>query len=135
MKQKRKKSAQLPFRLNLLFFIIFVLFTALITQLGTVQILNGQKYQDEVYSTVKDTIKIPVPRGNIYDRNHKVVVDNKALYAITYIPPKGVQAEEKLKVAQDLSKFMTMYDKKKKKNKIKKIIYNIQIKKKKQIKK
>src|SRR5699024_12626496 len=107
MQQKRTTSAQLPFRVNLLFFIIFVLFTALITQLGTVQILNGQKYQDEVYSTVKDTIKIPVPRGNIYDRNHKVVVDNKALYAITYIPPKGVQAEEKLKVAQDLSKFMT----------------------------
>lgn len=121
MKQKRKKSAQLPFRLNLLFFIIFVLFTALIIQLGTVQILNGQKYQDEVYSTVKDTIKIPVPRGNIYDRNHKVVVDNKALYAITYIPPKGVQAEEKLKVAQDLSKFMTMYDKKTKKSKLKTI--------------
>ncbi|MGY0694598.1 peptidoglycan D,D-transpeptidase FtsI family protein [Virgibacillus sp. FSP13] len=121
MKEKRKKKAQLPFRLNLLFFIIFLLFTALIIQLGTVQILNGQEYQDEVHSTVKDTIKLPVPRGKVYDRNHNIIVDNKALYAITYIPPKGVQAEDKLKVARKLSKYMTMYDEETKQSKLKTI--------------
>lgn len=122
MKEKRRKRiAQIPFRLNLLFFVIFLLFTVLIIQLGTVQILNGQKYENKVHSTVKDTIKTPVPRGIIYDRNHRIIVDNKALYAITYIPPKGVQAEDKLKVAQKLSKYMTMYDDKTKEDKLKTI--------------
>lgn len=61
MKEKRKKNTQLSFRLNLLFFVIFLLFFGLIIQLGTIQILNGEKYEADIHRTVKDTIKIPVP--------------------------------------------------------------------------
>src|SRR5699024_9965415 len=118
MKEKRKKNTQLSFRLNLLFFVIFLLFFGLIIQLGTIQILNGEKYEADIHRTVKDTIKIPVPRGKIYDRNYNIIVDNKPLYAITYIPPKGVQAEDKLKVARKLSKYMTMYDEETKQSKL-----------------
>lgn len=121
MKKKRKQKTQLPFRLNLMFFIIFILFITLIIQLGTVQILNGQKYEDEIENTVKDTIKVPAPRGRIYDRNYNILVDNKALYAITYIPPKGVQVEEKLETARKLSEYMTLYEDETKQSKVKTI--------------
>src|SRR5690606_23159236 len=77
-------------------------------QLGIVQILNGESYQVEIDRTIKDVTKIPVPRGKILDRNYDVVVDNKPLYAITYTPPKGVQAEDKLAVAEDLAKLIKM---------------------------
>lgn len=108
MKKKKKKRAQLPFRLNVLFFIVFLMFSVLIVQLGVVQILNGQTYQDEIEQTIQDTTVIPVPRGKIYDRNQNTLVDNEALYAITYTPPKGVQAKEKLELAEKLTEFIAM---------------------------
>src|SRR5699024_3852193 len=100
---------------------VFLMFSALILQLGVVQILNGEAYQDEINRTIKDTTKIPVPRGKIYDRNHNVIVDNKPLYSITYTPPKGVQAEDRLKVAEELAKYISMFDEKDKDQKLKTI--------------
>jgi len=107
-KKKRKKKEQLPFRINILFFVIFLLFSLLILQLGVIQILNGEGFQDEIERTIKDTTKIPVPRGKIYDANGDVVVDNEPMYSITYTPPKGVQAEDRLELAQDLAGYISM---------------------------
>ncbi|MGM8213716.1 peptidoglycan D,D-transpeptidase FtsI family protein [Virgibacillus sp. W0430] len=104
----KKKKAQLPFRLNILFFIVFLLFSVLIVQLGIVQILKGEAFQQEIDRTIQDTTKIPVPRGKMLDRYHNVVVDNMPLYSITYTPPKGVQAEDKLELAEDLARFIAM---------------------------
>jgi len=108
VKRKRKKKAQLPFRINILFFIVFLLFSVLILQLGVVQILQGQDHQDEIDRTIQDTTKIPVPRGKIYDSNHNVIVDNKPLYSITYTPAKGTQAEDRLEVAEKLAELISM---------------------------
>ncbi|WP_373892823.1 peptidoglycan D,D-transpeptidase FtsI family protein [Virgibacillus sp. CBA3643] len=108
VKKKKKKRAQLPFRLNILFFVVFLSFSVLILQLGVVQILNGDSFQEEIERTIEDTSKVPVPRGKIYDSNHDVVVDNKAQYSITYTPNKGVQAKDRLKVAETLAEFISM---------------------------
>jgi len=118
---KKKKKVQLPFRLNILFFVIFLLFSVLILQLGVVQILNGEEYENEINRTIQDTTNIPVLRGKIYDRNHKTMVDNKPLYSITYTPEKNVQAEKRLEVAEELAKYISMYTDKNKKQKIKTI--------------
>lgn len=111
-KKKKKKRAQLPFRINMLFFVVFLLFSVLILQLGVVQILNGEDFQQEIERTNLDTTKIPVPRGKIYDRNGDVIVDNEALYSITYTPPKGVQAEDRLELAETLAEYIKMDDEK-----------------------
>ncbi|HLR08021.1 MAG TPA: penicillin-binding protein 2 [Bacillota bacterium] len=108
MKKKTKRS-QLPLRLNILFFIVFLLFSILILQLGVVQILNGENFQEEIDRTVEDTTETPAPRGIIYDRNLNVIADNKPMYAITYTPAKGTQAEDRLEVAQKLSKYISMF--------------------------
>ncbi|WP_339228130.1 penicillin-binding protein 2 [Oceanobacillus sp. FSL K6-2867] len=109
-KKKKKKRAQLPFRINMLFFVVFLLFSVLILQLGVVQILNGEDFQQEIERTNLDTTKVPVPRGKIFDRNGNVIVDNEAVYSITYTPPKGVQAEDRLKVAKKLAEYIKMDD-------------------------
>src|SRR5699024_9946355 len=108
MMKKKKNKAQLPFRLNILFLVVFFMFFLLILQLGFVQILKGESYQQVIDATIQDITKNPVPRGIIYDRNHNVVVDNKPLYSITYTPPKGIQEEKKLEVAEKLSEFITL---------------------------
>lgn len=113
-KKDRNNKAQLPFRLNILFFSVFILFSILILQLGVTQILSGETFQEDIDKTSRDIIKTPVPRGKIYDRNHKIIVDNKPLYAITYTPPKGVQPIDNLNLAEDLIEYMDMdiYDNK-----------------------
>lgn len=108
MVQKKKKVSRIPLRLNIVFFIVFVLFSVLVLQLGIVQILQGESYQEEIDRTIQDISKTPVPRGKIFDRNGKVIVDNKPLYSITYTPPKRVQAEDKLELAEDLTSFLTI---------------------------
>lgn len=108
MDEKKKKKAQLPFRTNIIFFIVFLLFSLLIFQLGVVQILNGEAFQDKIDETIQDTTKIPVPRGKIYDTNRNLIVENKPVYSITYTPPKGIQPKERLEVAEKLAEFISM---------------------------
>lgn len=108
--KKKKKREKLPFRLNILFFVVFLLFSVLVIQLGVVQILEGEAYQQEIDRTISDTAKSPVPRGKIYDSSGNVIVDNRPLYSITYTPPKRVQAEDKLKVAKQLKDFIEITD-------------------------
>lgn len=105
---KKKEETKIPLRLNILFFIVFILFSILIIQLGIVQILHGASFQEEIDRTIVDASKSPVPRGKIFDRNGKLIVDNKPLYAISYTPPKRVQAKDKLELAEDLSPFLAL---------------------------
>lgn len=109
MKSKEKKT-QIPFRLNILFFIVFLMFAILIVQLGIVQILQGESYQAEIDRKIMDTTKSPVPRGKIIDRTGNVVVNNKPLYSIVYTPPKDVQAEDKLELAEKLIDYLAVDD-------------------------
>ncbi|SEQ18692.1 cell elongation-specific peptidoglycan D,D-transpeptidase [Virgibacillus subterraneus] len=108
VQKKKKKKSQLPFRLNILFFIVFLLFSVLILQLGVVQILNGEEFQAEIDKTENDYTEIPVPRGKMYDRNHNLIVDNNPLYSITYTPAKGIQAKDRLDVAEKLATYISM---------------------------
>ncbi|MFC4662523.1 peptidoglycan D,D-transpeptidase FtsI family protein [Oceanobacillus aidingensis] len=109
-KKNKKKRAPLSIRMNILFFAIFLLFSALVLQLGVVQILNGESYQDEIQRTNLDTTNVPVPRGKIYDTNGELIVDNEAMYSITYTPSNDVQAEERLEVAEKLAQYIDMRD-------------------------
>ncbi|HLR61973.1 MAG TPA: penicillin-binding protein 2 [Lentibacillus sp.] len=107
-KKKKQKKSQLPFRLNILFFIVFLLFSVLILQLGVVQILNGETFQAEIDRTTNDYTEISVPRGKMYDRNGNLIVGNDAEYSITYTPEKGIQAKDRLEVAKKLAEYISM---------------------------
>ncbi|MFD1781284.1 peptidoglycan D,D-transpeptidase FtsI family protein [Fredinandcohnia salidurans] len=104
----KKKKSHVPFRLNMLFFAVFLLFSALILRLGVVQIVHGEKFQKEVEKTENEVVNLPVPRGKIYDKNGNVIVDNKALNAITYTRARGTKQEEVLEVAETLATLIEM---------------------------
>ncbi|QXE00437.1 penicillin-binding protein 2 [Terribacillus sp. DMT04] len=108
-KKRKKKRALLPFRLNVLFAIVFLLFSALILQLGVVQIINGEEHQAVLEKTTNDIAEISVPRGMIYDSEGKVIVGNEPVYSITYTPPKnGDSADERLELAKQLADIIKM---------------------------
>ncbi|WJQ09647.1 penicillin-binding protein 2 [Geobacillus stearothermophilus] len=111
---KRKKRAQVPIRLNILFFFVFLLFSALILRLGVVQIVYGEDYRREVERTQDEIVSTPVPRGKIYDRFGRVIVDNTPQKAITYTRSKTTQPEEILDIARKLAQYIDIPDAEKK---------------------
>ena len=58
----KKKKKHVSFRFNMLFFVVFLLFSLLILRLGVVQIVYGEDYKREIERTVDVTVNNPVPR-------------------------------------------------------------------------
>ncbi len=102
-KQEKKSDRAVLMRLNILFLCVFILFSAMIIQLGKVQIIDGETYKNEVEKRENATVSLSVPRGKIFDREGNPVVDNKSLRTITYTKMKGVKSEEILKTARQLA--------------------------------
>jgi penicillin-binding protein A len=102
----KKKKRQVPFRLNMLFFVVFVLFSMLVLRLGIVQIVYGEDFKREIERTEDVTVNNPVPRGKMYDRNIQTIVDNTPSNAITYTKSQGTSTEEMLEVADRLAKMI-----------------------------
>ncbi|WP_179395624.1 peptidoglycan D,D-transpeptidase FtsI family protein [Lacticaseibacillus absianus] len=106
-KPKRERS-HIPFRLNLLFFFVFVLLATLVAQLAYLQIMNGEKFKADVDSTDSAIVTASVPRGQIYDSEGRELVTNKANSAITYTKGVGVTAKQMRTVADTLAKYLSV---------------------------
>ncbi|MGA9227690.1 MAG: penicillin-binding transpeptidase domain-containing protein, partial [Mesobacillus sp.] len=103
MNKKKKKKTHVPFRLNMVFFAVFMLFSMLILRLGIVQIVYGEDFKREIERTEDVTVNNPVPRGKMYDRNMKTIVDNIPSKAITYTKSQSTDTKEMLMVAERLA--------------------------------
>jgi penicillin-binding protein A len=112
MAKKKRRRPQVNIRFNLLFSFVFLLFSLLILRLGFVQIVFGDDYKREIERTDEITVHNPVPRGKMFDRTGKIIVDNTPQNAITYTKFHGVTQEELLEVATRLAKLIEMDDKK-----------------------
>jgi penicillin-binding protein A len=106
METQKNMKKTLPFRLNILFLIVFICFSILVIKLGTLQIVKGEDFRKEISRTENHIVREPVPRGKIYDRNGRIVVDNDGENAISYTKAQGTKQEEILDVARKLSKLI-----------------------------
>jgi penicillin-binding protein A len=106
MKEKKEKKNHVPTRLNILFLLVFLMFSILVVQLANVQIVKNEEFEKEVAKQENSTVSLAVPRGKIYDRNGKVVVDNEQQRAITYTRYKNVVNEDMLKTAGKLAQYI-----------------------------
>lgn len=104
--KKEKKKNHISLRMNMLFFIVFLLFSVLILRLGVIQIVYGEDAKREIERTEDITVNTSVPRGKIYDRKYRLVVDNEPKKAITYTLPNQAKQEETLKTARALAKLI-----------------------------
>lgn len=107
-RESNKFKSHIPFRLNLLFFIVFVLFSAIIVRLGFLQIIRGEEFEAIVRRTETTTITQTVPRGLIYDRNGNVLVGNEAQHSITYTRGTNDSASSMAETAVILSDMITV---------------------------
>ncbi|MFB1080661.1 penicillin-binding transpeptidase domain-containing protein [Jeotgalibacillus sp. JSM ZJ347] len=102
-KTKKMKKNFLAARMNILFFAVFLLFSALILRLGVLQIVNGEDFTRQLERTEEVVVNASVPRGKIFDRNGKVIVDNRPVNAITYTKTQQTSQEEMMDVATKLA--------------------------------
>lgn len=107
MKAKNKKN-HVPFRLNILFLSVFLLFSTLILRLGVIQIVNGEEYERVSEQTENVTAESTAPRGKMYDRYGRVLVDNNPQFALTYIRTQNTKQAERLELAQKLAEYIEM---------------------------
>lgn len=104
--QPKRNKSRIPFRLNLLFFIAFLLLAALVAQLAYLQILNGPRLAAEVDRTNKTVVTGNVPRGLIFDSKGRALVTNKANNAITYTKSVGTKSQQMYEIANQLAKLI-----------------------------
>jgi len=112
-KKRKKKKNHIPFRLNILFLIIFLAFSALILRLGVVQIVHGEDYERKLEATNKVVTKVESVRGLIRDRNGTLLVGNKAEQAIVFTRKPDQDTQDLLDIAKKLSQYITVSTNKK----------------------
>ena len=67
----------------LLILAIFICSGVLIHRLFTLQIVNGASYLENFQLTIRKERSIPAARGNIYDRNGRLLAYNELAYSVT----------------------------------------------------
>ncbi|GAK07910.1 LOW QUALITY PROTEIN: cell division protein FtsI [Geomicrobium sp. JCM 19038] len=100
-----KRKNHIPYRLNVLFFGVFVLFSILILRLGYVQIVQGDSYDLMLSQEEEQTATVDAPRGIMFDRNNYVLVDNDMQLSLTYTNRPGNE-QERYEIAHQLVNYL-----------------------------
>ena len=81
-----------------IFMIIF--FLIIIGRLFKLQVIDNHKYSEKLAVSTEKTIEgNSSPRGRIYDRNYKLLVDNQAKKTIYYKKENGITPKEEIALA------------------------------------
>ena len=71
-------------RTSVLLLVFIMLSFVLIRQLYQLQIIQGEDYIDEFQTRTTKTRVLKSTRGNIYDRNNKLIASNILSYSLTF---------------------------------------------------
>ena len=92
------QSQNLPFRIGILQILAFVLLSVLGARLYYLQIVKGEDYARRAESQRIRLIPISAPRGAIFDRNGKILVDSRPTFNVTLArePMKTIDVSERV---------------------------------------
>lgn len=106
MKKKKDRNIS-DKRFSFISIIITFTFIIIFVQISRLIIVEGKSYEsklkDLTYSIVEGD---SAPRGRIYDRNHNLIVDNKAIPTIVYNKNKKSTVSDELSYAYEISKII-----------------------------
>ena len=98
-------------RYNILIFIVTLAFIILFIKLFYVQIVKKDYYTSKLKELTEKKIEgKTAPRGRIYDRNHKLIVDNEPIRVI-YYEKNGNTKEKEIELAYKLSNILDIENK------------------------
>ncbi len=79
---------------------LLILFSIIVVRLFQLQILNEEEYKEKLVIATETTVEsTSAPRGRIYDRNYKLLVDNEAIKTIYYKKQNDITKEEEIELA------------------------------------
>ncbi|MED1788627.1 penicillin-binding transpeptidase domain-containing protein [Brevibacillus laterosporus] len=93
-------------RMQWIFLITFFLFSAIILRLAQIQIVEGSEFEKVLSSRSLKKDPIPAVRGNIYDRNGKLLVHSRASFTAVFHEPEGIKQQEIVELAKKLEKVL-----------------------------
>lgn len=93
-------SQNLSIRVSTIQIFAFILLAILGVRLYYLQIVNGDRYKDKAENQRIRIIRTPAPRGAIFDRNGKLLVDSHSTYNITLTrePIKAINPMDRLDI-------------------------------------
>ena len=87
-------------RFNIITIILIVAFTIILGRLFYIQVLKTDNYKEELaYKSEKKVESSSAPRGRIYDRNYKLLVDNEGIKTIYYKKTNDITTEDEIKLS------------------------------------
>ncbi len=96
-------------RYNILMILIIVIIMIMIANLFYVQIIQNEYYINQVEKLTENTVEgSSAPRGRIYDRNHRLIVDNIPVKVIYYKKPNGITTEQELALAMKVAEYISV---------------------------
>ncbi len=106
-RRNKKINIIIEKRYKILIVFIIILMFLLVIKLFFMQIINNDKYQIKLKELTLKIIDGPsTPRGRIYDRNGKIIVDNKPLKTIYYKKNTGISTKEEISLAYKVGDFI-----------------------------
>src|SRR5215208_487179 len=84
--EPERRTSPLALRISILSGLAIAIFAVLFLRLWYVQILSGDKYRNEANDNRIREIRVQAPRGDILDRNGKVLVANRTELAVEVSP-------------------------------------------------
>ncbi len=91
-------APQLAIRVAILGGIAFALFAIIFFRLWFLQVLSGDQYRQQALDNRVRTLAVPAPRGNILDRDGRVLVENRVATVIQ-LDPRRLPASERVAAA------------------------------------
>lgn len=102
-------TPQLAFRVAIVGGIALAAFAVIFFRLWYLQVLSGDKYVAEAQNNQLREIKVQAPRGEIVDREGRVLVRNRVGYAVKITPDRLPEDEgERLELYRRLAKLLRM---------------------------
>lgn len=91
-------------RFSLIIVLLISIYLVIGCRLFNLQILKNSEYNDKLAMATEKTIEsTSAPRGRIYDRNHKLLVDNEGIKTIYYKKQNGITTKEEIELAYEVS--------------------------------
>src|ERR1044072_1399459 len=89
-------SQNLRARLRFIQILVVVMLGALSVRLYVLQVVRGERYAELAENQRRRRLPIPAPRGVIFDRQGRVLVDSRPIYNVIrsreYVKGKGLNA-------------------------------------------
>jgi penicillin-binding protein 2 len=105
--EPERRTSPLALRVSILSGIAIAIFSVLFLRLWYVQILSGDKYRNEANDNRIREIRVQAPRGDILDRNGKLLVANRTELAVQVspedLPPPGPERSRELHRLADVT--------------------------------